>query len=170
MSGALVFTSGALVFVAATQGTPSDHLALVAREACIPRYHETVTTGETVHSKLPCSEHYTNSRVKYNPTQSFCERGLVVCAGSLASVTGLRFGSHLGPYGGAFREHRLMDAISALLLCLASACWYLPERSLYSRLAPLIFFDCCPGIPPNYLVLMASGAYICGSTGLYIFA
>lgn len=52
MSGALGFVSGALVLVAAIQGTP-DHLVLVARGPCIPRYHETVTAGETIHCKLP---------------------------------------------------------------------------------------------------------------------
>ena len=84
-----------------------------------------------------------------------------MCAGALAS--------HLGPYGGAFREHKVMDAILSLSLCLASACQNLPERSLYSYLAPLIFFDCCPGISPNHLVLMARGTYACGAIRLYTF-
>ena len=48
MSGALGFISGALVLLVATQGTP-EHLALVARGPCIPRYHETITAGERVH-------------------------------------------------------------------------------------------------------------------------
>lgn len=52
MSGALGFISRALVLLVAPQGTP-EHLVLVARGPCIPRYHETITAGETVHCKLP---------------------------------------------------------------------------------------------------------------------
>lgn len=38
MYGALIFILGALIFVAASQGTPQDHLALEARRAytCSP--------------------------------------------------------------------------------------------------------------------------------------
>lgn len=35
VSGVLAFMSGVLVFAAAAQGTPTDHLALVARGVCI---------------------------------------------------------------------------------------------------------------------------------------
>lgn len=42
-----------LVFAAATQGMPLDHLALEARRACVPGSHGTVTIGETVLGRLP---------------------------------------------------------------------------------------------------------------------
>lgn len=71
-----------------------------------------------------------------------------MCAGALALATGLGFGSHLGPYGGDFREHKVMDAILSLSLCLASAYQYLPERNLDSYLAPLIFLTVAQGYLP----------------------
>ena len=46
--GELLYTSGTMVFAASTQGIPLDHLALVARWACVPGSHRTVTTGESV--------------------------------------------------------------------------------------------------------------------------
>lgn len=39
--------SDALVSVAATQGMPHEYLALVARRACVPGSHGTVTIRET---------------------------------------------------------------------------------------------------------------------------
>lgn len=47
MSGTPVFMSGVTVFAAATQRISLDHLALVAKEACVSGSHETVTI-ETV--------------------------------------------------------------------------------------------------------------------------
>lgn len=39
--------AGALVFAAATQGTPLGYLALVARGACIPGSYRTVAIGDS---------------------------------------------------------------------------------------------------------------------------
>lgn len=57
MSGALVFTSGAMVFAAATQGIPLDHLASVARGACISGPYRTVIIKETVLGRLSPPRH-----------------------------------------------------------------------------------------------------------------
>ena len=64
----LVHTSGALVFVAATQGTPFDCLALMASRACIHGSQETVTNEETVLGWLPHPVHSTDSRLKHTPS------------------------------------------------------------------------------------------------------
>lgn len=48
MSGALVFTSVALVFAAAAQGIPLDCLTVAAKGSSIPGSCGTVTIGEMV--------------------------------------------------------------------------------------------------------------------------
>ena len=58
MSGMLIFTSAALVFVAATQGMPLDRLALVARAgACTPASCGAVAIGGMVLGRLPYPGH-----------------------------------------------------------------------------------------------------------------
>ena len=78
--------SSALVFVAAALGIPLDHLALVARGACIPGSHATVAIGEMVHDRLPPPGHCTGSALRHDPFPpwSFCEGGLFACPGALA--------------------------------------------------------------------------------------
>jgi len=44
-----------------------DHLALVAREACVSEPHRTVTIRKTLLDKLPHPRHYTGSRLKHIP-------------------------------------------------------------------------------------------------------
>lgn len=53
VSGDLGFTSGAPVFVLATQGILLDCMALEARGACIPGSHGTATIRKTVLGKQP---------------------------------------------------------------------------------------------------------------------
>lgn len=67
MSGALVFTPGDPSFVAATQGTPLDCLALEARGACLLGFHRTVTIRDS-----PCQTPglCTDSRLKHMPSVS----------------------------------------------------------------------------------------------------
>lgn len=50
--GELLHLSGAVDFVAAGQGIPFGLPALVAREACVPGSHKTITTGERVLDRL----------------------------------------------------------------------------------------------------------------------
>ena len=64
-SGACVFTSDDLVFAAAIQGKPLDHLALEASGACTPRSHRTVTIRKTVLRRLSSPGHCTDSRLKH---------------------------------------------------------------------------------------------------------
>ena len=63
-SGALVFTSGDLVFAAVTQGTPLDCLAMKAKGTCVPGFHGTVKIGKTVLGRPPPTGYYTDSRLK----------------------------------------------------------------------------------------------------------
>ena len=80
--GALVFTSGALVFVAAAQGTLLNFLAPVAREACVPVSHKTITTGEVVLSGYHRRAlHRQQTEVHAQP---FCEKGLFAYPGASA--------------------------------------------------------------------------------------
>lgn len=78
MSGAWVFMSGTLLFVAAVQGIPLDHLALEARGACVPDSHGTVSIKETIHGRLPPPGHFKDSRLKHNPSISEKEAYLIV--------------------------------------------------------------------------------------------
>lgn len=130
-SGDPIFTPGARVLMAAAERTSIDHLALVARVTSIPWSHETITIGETVLGRL-----HTQS-IQQTDTHP---RGLT-CLFAYLLVLELwpewqaSCLTHTGAYGGAFREHRLVDTIFELSLCLTSAC-YLPERSLYTGLVP----------------------------------
>ena len=54
-----VFTSRALVFVVAAQGTHPDHLGLVASGACVHGSNRTVTKRERVLGLLPTPGHST---------------------------------------------------------------------------------------------------------------
>ena len=78
MSGAPVFISGALVYVAAAQEIPLKCLALVARGACVPGSHGTVAIGETVPRRLPSLGYCTHSRLKQTPSLSLKEAYLFV--------------------------------------------------------------------------------------------
>lgn len=82
MSGALIFMSCGLVFMADAQETPLDCLALVAKEACISGFHGTITMKEIL-GRLPPSGHCADSGLR--PTsQSFYEGGLFACSRALA--------------------------------------------------------------------------------------
>ena len=70
MSGAPVSMSGDLVSVAAAQGMPLKHLALVGKGARIAGSHRTVTIREIVLGRLPPPGHCTDSRRKHAPTLS----------------------------------------------------------------------------------------------------
>lgn len=71
------FLSRALISTAAAQGMPLDHLALVARKACVSRSHQTITIGERVLGRLPSPGNCTHSRLKH--TLSFWGRSLFAC-------------------------------------------------------------------------------------------
>lgn len=64
MSGAPVFTSGALNFEVATQEIPFDHLDLVAKRVCVAGTHGIITIRKSCH-RLPTSGYGTDSRLKH---------------------------------------------------------------------------------------------------------
>lgn len=80
-SRSLVFKSEAPVLMAAAQGTPFDHLALEAREACDPGSCGTETIMETVLGRL--SAQSAAQIPDGNAPQSLCERSLFACPGTL---------------------------------------------------------------------------------------
>lgn len=65
-------------FVAAAQGIPLDLLALVARGACVPGSHRTVTIGERVLGRVPSPGHRADLRLKHTPVLSLKEAYLLV--------------------------------------------------------------------------------------------
>lgn len=65
MSRVPVFTSGALVSVAATQETSLYHLALVATGAHLPGFHRTVTIEERILGRLSPPGHCTDRSLKH---------------------------------------------------------------------------------------------------------
>lgn len=80
VSGALFFLSGTLVFVAIAQGMTLDHLALVARAACILGTYRTQAIREMVLGRLSLLGH---DIVNWLPPQSFGE-GHSACPGASA--------------------------------------------------------------------------------------
>ena len=72
VSGTPVFTSGALVFAAATQGIPFNHLLLKTRWAYVPGSHGTETIREAVLGRPPQPGRCTGSRLKHTPNLSAC--------------------------------------------------------------------------------------------------
>lgn len=56
--------------MAATEGTPLDHLDLKARGACDLGTHEIVTIRGTILGRLPLPGHCTDSRLKHVPSVS----------------------------------------------------------------------------------------------------
>lgn len=57
-----------------TQGTPVDHLALVAKGADVPELYVNVTIGKTVLNRPPHLEYNTDGRQRQ--PQFSCETGL----------------------------------------------------------------------------------------------
>ena len=62
---------------------PLDHLALVARVACVPESHGTATIRETVLGRLTSSEKCTDSKLRHTPQVSL-ETSLFVLAFGLS--------------------------------------------------------------------------------------
>lgn len=113
-----LFLSGAPVSVMTAQGTPLEHLALVAGEGLHAWSHQTVTVREAVHGRLPPPERCGDHRPRHTHTQSVCERGLRACR---VPPEGQASGCHTG--------HVLWGARAlSLLPSVARQC--LPEKSL----------------------------------------
>ena len=79
--------SGAPVFVAATQGTPLDHLVLMASGAYIHGSHRTITNSSELFSQPTPPAQVTAQRQQTEPhPQSFCEK----CLSAYLHSCGLR--------------------------------------------------------------------------------
>lgn len=107
-------TSGALDFVAATQGMPFHYLILVTRSACIPRFHGTVAIGEVVLGtpRALCRQ-YTEA---HSPILFLKEASWLVL--QLWVRTDFRSGIYLVAYRDTLKEHSLwMPSWCSLLPC-----------------------------------------------------
>lgn len=118
--GACAYTSGALVFVAAMQGTCLDHLVLVASR---PYVHGSPWTVTNKKQFLPCCLPPTPARAQQRKQtemhpQSFCGRGLLAYLYSCGQRTGFYLYAHIGAdYNPLQRPGRLADAFFAFCLC-----------------------------------------------------
>lgn len=130
-----VFMSGTLVSAAATQRIPLDCLALVAREACVPGSHETVTIVETFLAGYHIQG--TTQTLDWNTPLGFLWKRLTCLSQSLTIEAGFRIGIHL----------RATDMLSGntgweiplgALICLVTVHWYIQERRLYTHLEPFV--------------------------------
>lgn len=91
---------------AATQRMPLNHLALVARGACIPGSHGSVAIEEIVLERLSSPGHFADRRLRHN-AQYFCEGGLFACLGASARGSCFMSGTHLVDYRAVLKEWRL---------------------------------------------------------------
>lgn len=100
--------------------------------ACIPGSHGTMAVRKMVHGRLPPPGHCAENRMGNTP-QPFCEGGLFLSwSFSLRGRLQVRHTS-----SGLWSCSQGMcaaDAILAVSLCLAPACWCLPQKSLYAHL------------------------------------
>ena len=172
--------SGALVFTAAAQRTPFDHLALVAGgwdgEAFIPGSHRTVVLGRMVFGRLPLPEHCTNSGLRHIHTPSLT---LAFCEGSLLSWSfGLRgrlqiwhtfSGLWSGLWPGLSRNVCCSCHLCALPLPCSSSLVSLRKEHLPSPGA-WISATVAQQTPPDRLALVASRSYACSPTGLHMYS
>lgn len=157
--------SGTLVFAAATQRIPLDCLALVAREACVPGSHETVTIVETVLSRLPHPGHRTDTRLKHSPRLSVKEAYLLVPEFDHRSR--LQDWHTSKGYRRALREYRLGNSSRCSHLPCYSTLVY-PRKEIIHSSGALCFETANWETPLYCQTMVASEAYAQGPTGLYI--
>lgn len=108
--------SVAPVLVAATQGQPLDHLALMVLArgwgCCFPGSHGTVKSDNSWQAPTP--GHCTDSTVKCNP--GLCvKEAYFICLSRSFSLR-LQFQHILGAYGAVLQEPKLVETILALSL------------------------------------------------------
>lgn len=92
--------------------------------------------------------------------QSFCERGLFVYFKASPYGAGIHFNIHLVVYWNTLQRRKLAGTNFALSLCLGPDLWYLPGRHLCTCVVPHHFCGYCQGTALDYLVLVASRAYV----------
>lgn len=133
--GELCHVSGAPGFVAATQGTPLDHLALGSGVLMIL---SAMGQYQSEREFLAGYQPWGTAQTAYRDTlQSFSQKGLFTgaCPGALVWGAGFWFGTQLEANRGALGEWRLMNIIFALFLCPATAQRISP-RQTYAHLVP----------------------------------
>lgn len=137
-------------FVAATQRTHFDHVVLVARNVCIPESRRTMIIRETVLGRLiALYRQQTRARSPSHSLKSFF--------------------AYLVADGATLKEHGQWTPS----LCSPSTLPQLIDdcqKTIYVLIWHSVFTIATQGIPPDYQALVASGAYACSPTGLYIFA
>ena len=160
MSGDPVFTSGALVFAVANQGTPLDCLALMARGLAF------LGSMRLELSQRDSSWQTTTPRALHR--QLFYDRGRGASPGALA-LGGLQAWDTSRGYGDALRKLRLEGHhLCALPLPHYSSTVSPGKELIYSSGAPIFATDNQRTFA-DHPVLVSRGAYTCGSKGLYIF-
>lgn len=104
MSGAPVFMSGDLGFVAATQEMPFAHLSLEVKETFILCSHMTVRSGKTVLGRITLPEHCMDSKLKQNSNSFWKQKP--ICLSRNFGLKCRLFGTFKGIYGDNLREWR----------------------------------------------------------------
>lgn len=127
MCPVLVFIAGDLVLAVADQGIPLDHLALVAKGACVPGSHGTVTIGEMGCDRLLPLGHHTDSWLKHTPSLSVKEPTCLSWS--------FRLRGRLQAWTQVCSGNILWATIFPPSLCLTTH-GNLPERSLNTHLEP----------------------------------
>lgn len=142
-------------FVAATQRLPLGHLALEAQGTCISRSHGTTAVSKIVLGKISLPGHCTDNRLKH--TSGHTKNRPIF----LSRTFDLRGRLWLDKFSLLYRysqKWRLGNAIFVISLCIPTACWCLPERSLYSCWYH-DYCGCCQRTSLHYLALVASRDY-----------
>ena len=100
--------------------------------AFIPESHGTMAVRKMVHGRLPPPGHCAENRMGNTP-QSFCEGGLFL-SWSFSLRGRLQVWHTSSGLWSSSQGMCAADAVLALSLCLAPACWYLPQKSWYAHL------------------------------------
>ena len=163
-----------LVFATDVQGMPLDHLVLMAWRAFCSWVHRTVAiTGKAIFIAFLAGYHVQGTAQTVDWAIFFppiCEGGHFACPRALDWEVVFGTGTYFSGQWSCSQGRYAVDTIFSFSLCLALACWYLPERSLSTPLEPNFFAIAMQGTLPDSLALVVSSAYACGPSGLYIFA
>lgn len=153
-----------LFFSAVTQMLPLDCLALVVRDDVFLGYNDQQNSSwqATTYRALHRQDTKINS-------QSICKRGLFSCPVSKDGLKGkIQIWTQIGTYECALREHRQVDDIFVLPLCLTVTYQYLSEKSFVYLSGAPHFVTTTKGILPDGLGLVTRRAYVCSHTGIHL--
>lgn len=132
---------------------PLDHLAPVAKGACVSGLHRTIKVRKTVLGRLLHPRHYTNSKQKHTlGTKRYRLQLYHTLITEVLSGNVSREAPSVCPPLGCNTDH-----------------WYFPEMSLQTPLKPW-FFNCGPEDTSRTAGLEVSRVYDYSPSVLYIFA